>query len=117
MEMTSKMPILITYAKSYEMEDENLKGCTVHYFFYGEDGSGITPIHSVKNDEAVGYQRGKVSLPYEMRSKIPWAPAIYMGEFIMTVGSDGKPVMKLVDVEFVQTFDFKSMTAAEGTKK
>ena len=30
-----------------------------------------------------------------------YVPGIYDGTFEMTVGSDGKPVLKLVDVDFV----------------
>jgi hypothetical protein len=37
----------------------------------------------------------------EMENKISYIPGIYDGKFEMAVGSDGKPVLKLVDIDFV----------------
>lgn len=119
MEMTSKMNILITYAKSYDIKEEGkeaMRGVTVNYFFFGNEGEQIKPMHSLKPDEAIGYQRGKVSLDYEMRSKIPCAPGIYEGDFIMAIGADGKPVLKLVDVTFLKPFKFSEFEET-GAKK
>lgn len=119
MEMTSKMNILITYAKSYDIKEEGkeaMRGVTVNYFFFGNEGEQIKPMHSLKPDEAIGYQRGKVSLDYEMRGKIPCAPGIYEGDFIMAIGADGKPVLKLVDVQFLKAFEIKD-SVVEGAKK
>ena len=119
MEMTSKMNILITYAKSYDIKEEGkeaMRGVTVNYFFYGKEGEQMKPMRSLKPDEAIGYQRGKVSLDYEMRSKIPCAPGIYEGDFIMAIGADGKPVLKLVDVQYLKAFKIKD-SVVEGAKK
>ncbi len=119
MEMTSKMQILIMYAKSYEIKEDGkdtMRGVTVNYFFYGNKGEQMKPMRSLKPDEAIGYQRGKVSLDYEMRSKIPCAPGIYEGDFIMAIGADGKPVLKLVDVQFLKAFEIKD-SVVEGAKK
>jgi hypothetical protein len=110
MELMNKARILVTYASVYDMPAEvgrdAMKGCSVHYFFLGENGEEFAPVVESDVAKPVGYQRAKVSLDYAMRAKIPAAPAIYDGEFKMTLGSDGKPVAKLVDLEFVSTFDF-----------
>jgi hypothetical protein len=50
--------------------------------------------------KSVGMQRGKSWVDYALREKIRIAPAIYEGTFSVTVGSDGKPVLKLIDVAY-----------------
>ena len=104
-DLTSKAKIIITYAKTYDMPSENgreaRRGTTVHYFFYGENGSGFKAVTSDKVNDPVGYQRAKVSLDYEKRSKIPTAPGVYDGTFEMKLGADGKPVLNLVDVDYL----------------
>lgn len=108
MEMTSKTKILVMYAKEYDMPPENGKdrttGCTVNYYFFGENGEALKS--QIAPSGAVGYQRGKVSLEYADRAKIYEVPAIYEGTFVMTIGSDGKPVSRLVDVKYVCPFSF-----------
>lgn len=114
-EISNRMKIVVMYAKLYDMPAEvgrdAMKGCTVHYFFLGDSGKALKP-YSNDVDKEVGYQRSKVSLDYAMRAKIPVAPAIYDGVFEMTVGGDGKPVMKLVDLDYVENFDVSAMMAA-----
>lgn len=103
MEFSNTTDILILFANAYDMKDEGgnrVSGCSVHYLFWGGKGSALVPVSENNTDKAVGYQRAKVSLPIEARAKITIAPAIYQGTFSMTVGSDGKPVMKLVDVAY-----------------
>lgn len=117
LELNNTMRILVTYAKTYDMPAEPgrdaMRGCTVHYFFLGQDGSEFQPFHEWDTALAVGYQRGKVSLDYPFRAKIPVAPGIYDGEFAMTVGGDGKPVARLVDLKFVEPFRY--LMPGEGT--
>lgn len=110
-EISSKMKILVTYASAYDMPAEAgrdaMKGCIVQYFFFGENGEGLQMMEENNVDLPIGYQRNKVSMDYAMRAKIQIAPAIYDGTFKMVTGGDGKPVLKLVDVDFVRLFDFK----------
>ncbi len=110
-EISNKMKILIIYASVYDMPAEAgrdaMKGCIVQYFFFGENGEGLQMMEESNVDLPVGYQRNKVSMDYAMRAKIQIAPAIYDGTFKMVTGGDGKPVLKLVDVDFVRLFDFK----------
>lgn len=94
--------ILVTFANQYDIKDEKTgnitRGCTLNYFFFGENGEMFKTMAGL--DGAIGYQRAKCSLDYDMRKKIKKAPAIYDAEFEMSIGSDGKPVMKVVDLKF-----------------
>lgn len=112
-EISNKMRILVTFANTYDMPAEvgrdAMKGCTVHYFFLGENGEAFRPVRDYDPAQPLGYQRSKVSLDYTMRGKIKAAPAVYDGYFNMTVGGDGKPTLKLVDLEYVQDLDISSL--------
>ena len=114
-EINNRMRILIYFANTYDMPAEPgrdaMKGCSVHYFFVGNDGMAFKPVEDWNIDAPVGYQRGKVAMDYSMRAKIPVAPGIYDGDFAMAVGGDGKPVMKLVDVRLVAPFDISASFA------
>ena len=104
-ELTSKANILVLYAGTYNITDETTRetnsGCSVHYLFWGEHGENLVPQSDADVSKPVGFQRAKASLDPAVREKIMIAPAIYQGEFTMKVGSDGKPVLKLVDVSYV----------------
>ena len=107
--MENKVDVLVLFANAYDIKDDSGKqvsGTTVHYLFWGENGSAFQRMSEFDSSKPVGYQRAKVSLPQEAREKIAIAPAIYEGTFQMTVGSDGKPVMKLVDVAYKCNVEF-----------
>lgn len=114
-EISNKMRIVVMYASVYDMPAEAgrdaMKGCTVNYYFLGNEGKALIP-YSNDLDKEIGYQRSKVSLDYAMRAKIPVAPAIYDGYFEMTVNGQGKSVVKLVDLEYVENFDVSAMLVA-----
>ncbi len=96
--------ILVLFANKYEMLDEQgvkRSGCTVHYLFWGKHGEKLEAVDTIDINLPVGVQRAKCSVDAALRVKMPYAPAIYEGSFVMSVGSDGKPVLKLVDVAFV----------------
>lgn len=96
----NKMKILVTFANEWDMTaDGGEKGCTINYFFFGENGEMMKANSYTKG--AIGYQRAKVSLDYYKRDKLRKVPAIYDATMEMSVGSDGKPVMKVVDVDYV----------------
>lgn len=112
-EIGNKMRILVTFANTYDMPAETgrdaMKGCIVHYYFLGDDGQAFAPQFSMDTVSPLGYQRSKVSMDYTMRAKIKSAPGIYDGSFAMTVGSDGKPVLKLIDLDYVESFDIRRL--------
>lgn len=95
----NKMRILVTFASVWKM-DNGVTGMTLNYFMYGENGEMM--ISRVDNSGgAVGQQRAKCSLEPSMREKITFVPGIYDAEMSFKVGSDGKPVMTVVDLDFV----------------
>lgn len=107
-ELTTRARILVLYAKTYDMLDEKQQqktGCSVHYLFYGDSGEQIATQSEYDVSRPVGYQRAKCSIEAALRSKIPYAPALYDGEFVMSVNGDGKPVLKLRDVAYVSMAD------------
>lgn len=76
-----------------------VNGLSVEYYFFGKNGEMVTP--RVPEDGISGTRRGKVFMDSQLASKIRFVPGIYDGKFEMSVGSDGKPVLKLVDIDYV----------------
>ena len=101
--LVSKADIMIFYANAFDSRGEDgsaINGCTVHYMFWGENGTALVGQSEPDVKKPVGMQRGKSWVDYEIRNKIRIAPAIYQGTFKMDVDSKGKPVLKLVDVAY-----------------
>ena len=102
--LVSKAKIVVLFANTYNMlneRQEQMRGCTVHYLFWGENGEKLFSSAEFNPDKPVGVQRAKCSIDYDLRSKVSVAPALYEGEFEMTVGSDGKPVLRLRDIAYI----------------
>lgn len=94
--------ILVTYANVYDMVTEagqQLRGCTLNYFFTGEDMEQFKPMQNLGNG-AVGYQRAKCSIDFDQMNKIVFVPGIYNATLNMSVGADGKPALKVSDLTF-----------------
>lgn len=107
--LRSKAKILILFANAYDMLDERksqVTGCTVRYLFWGEEGERLLEQSEWNPDKPVGVQCAKCSIDYDLRTKIPIAPALYEGDFEMTVGGDGKPVLRLRDVAYISNVSF-----------
>lgn len=103
MEFTNKVDIMIFYANAIDSTGEDggqICGCSVHFLFWGEDGTAMVGQSEPDVSKALGMQRGKAWLDVSIRNKIRIAPAIYEGTFTMAVGSDGKPILKLIDVAY-----------------
>ncbi len=102
MKLNSK--ILVLYSGVYDIEQEkgdNVRGCSLHYLFVGDDANGFESVHDKSRGNTAGMQRAKCSLPYDIfDQKITYVPGVYDALFEMTTGSDGKPVMKCVDLNF-----------------
>ena len=103
-ELTQKAKILVLFANTYDMSNERgqaMSGCTVHYMFWGQFGEKLYSVAEFNPQKPVGTQRAKCSMDIGLREKLVVAPAIYEGTFVTTVGGDGKPVLKLVDVAYL----------------
>lgn len=95
-----KQKIILLFANYYKMVDERTgvvtEGITSNYYFN-------TELKPVGNDNgAVGTRPAKGGIPLGLLGKITVAPAIYEATFDMSIGSDGKPVLKIADLEYVE---------------
>lgn len=118
-EMTSKAKILVLFANAYDMTDDKGKrvcGCSVHYLFWGEDGEQLATVVDFDSEKPVGVQRAKCSAAKELRNKISAAPAIYEGTFTMSVGGDGKPTLKLIDVAYLSNVAMTAVSPDSRSK-
>lgn len=94
-----EMPIILLYAGQYEMQDEKTglvnRGVTCNYYF-NTDLSAEDNTNGTK-----GTRPAKCSMDYLLMGKIIKAPAVYNALFKMKIGADMKPVLTIVDLEFV----------------
>lgn len=100
MDFGTKADILVIFANAIDTVGEDgskIRGCSIHYVFVNTPAASRTVEDVTK---PVGMQRGKSWLDYDIRRKVRVAPAIYEGTFEMSVGSDGKPTLKLVDIGY-----------------
>ena len=94
-----KMQIILLYAGQYQITDETTgeikQGVTCNYYFN-------TDLHAEDNKNgSKGTRPAKGSIDFGLMSKITSAPGLYDAEFEMNVGSDGKPVLKILDLDYV----------------
>lgn len=95
----NKMRILVTYAGLWKMDNGNT-GLTLNYFMFGQNGELMEPQIDVTGGP-VGQQRAKCSLDTTMRQKILYVPGLYDATMGFKIGSDGKPVMTIEDIEYL----------------
>lgn len=91
--------IILLFANAYQMVDDagkRLEGVTCNYYF-NTDLSAVDNING-----SVGTRPAKGNMPYETFLKVRKAPALYDAEFELSVDKDGKPILKIVDVEFIE---------------
>lgn len=94
----NKMKILVTYAGIWK-SDTGSTGLTLNYFMYGDNGDlMISRVDATGGP--VGQQRAKANLDPAMRSKITFVPGLYDAQMGFKVGSDGKPVLTVEDLDF-----------------
>lgn len=101
----NKMKILVTFANVWKM-DNGTTGMTLNYFMFGDKGELMVSQQNLSGG-AVGQQRAKCSLDVSMRDKITFVPGIYDAEMSFKVGSDGKPVMTVLDLEYIGKAEIK----------
>lgn len=93
--------ILLMYAGEYDFKSDSgdqLRGCTLKYYFWGENGEMLAS--KVAGTGAIGYQCAKSNADPDVRDRVSVVPGIYDAEFTMSVGGDGKAVLKLSDLVY-----------------
>lgn len=108
-----KQKILLLYANQYSLKNEEgrlMEGVTCNYYFN-------TSLEAVGNvDGSVGTRPAKGSMPIQAFYKIKKAPAIYEADFDMKIGSDGKPVLSIVDLDYVEDVFLKPVSQRQPEK-
>lgn len=107
--------ILITYAGQYMISDSRQSGCSIEYFFAGDDNemSALMSRRIKAGDDNIGMRRAKANLPYEALDDITWVPSVYEGNFDMKIGSDGKPVQVLRSIRPLEGSFYMSFTPSD----
>lgn len=104
MEFGQSYNVVVMYGKPYELKDDETKevrrGLTVEYYFFGENGEALKSVADA-NAGTLGIRRSKCSLSAELQEKLVYVPGVYKGQFIMDVNADGKPSLKLTDIDFI----------------
>lgn len=97
--MENKAEIIVLSADAIKSDGSNgggiISGMSVFYIFN-------TTMESVYNNpQSFGQKPGKIWMDYDRIEKIVAAPAKYIGTFGMKIGSDGKPVLTLKNLDYV----------------
>ncbi len=93
-----KMQIILLYAGQYDMTDDSgkrVQGTSVNYYF----NTDLVAEDNVNGTK--GTRPAKSSCEFQVMGKIKRAPALYDAEFSMSIGSDGKPVLKIIDLDYI----------------
>ena len=93
-----EMQIILLYAGQYQIVDESSgeikQGVTCNYYFN-------TDLRAEDNKNgSKGTRPAKGSIDFELMKKIKSAPALYNAKFEMNIGSDGKPVLRILDLDY-----------------
>lgn len=90
---------LLTFANAWEMIDkatgELRSGLTIEYLMT----QNMKPV--VNDDGSKGYRHARETLGLDKLSKIKDVPGYYELRFGYKVGSNGKPILKIADLDFV----------------
>lgn len=102
MELKSKCILL--YSRPYRMVDEKTgqvnEGISMQYL----TSDNLNP---VSDKDSKGIKSAKDSLPLAFAEKITEVPALYELSFSMSVNAQGKPQMKVTDVNFISRYPLK----------
>lgn len=102
--LLNNMNIVVMFANPYSLKDDSTgeirEGLSMEYYVYGQNGEALKPVVDAGSG-ALGIRRAKCSLGADMKDKLMYVPGIYDAQFEMNVGSDGKPVLKVVTIDFV----------------
>lgn len=111
------MKILLMYAGAIDMKGSDgdaIKGVSAEYYFFGEKGEMLES--KISADDVSGIRRGKCFMDFEVAKKVSYVPGIYDGTFEMSVGGDGKPVLKLVDINFINKASITEVLPSGSSK-
>lgn len=91
--------IIVLYAGQYDMVDkatgQRSSGTSISYYLN-------TDLEQLDNtDGTKGMRPAKGSSDFNLMSKIPKAPGLYHAKMTMKVGGDGKPVLSIVDLQYL----------------
>lgn len=94
-----ELQIILLYAGQYQITDETTgeikQGVTCNFYFN-------TDLRAEDNKNgSKGTRPAKGSIDFLLMNKIVSAPALYNAKFEMSIGSDGKPVLKILDLDYV----------------
>ncbi|MEY8357321.1 hypothetical protein AALB39_28815 [Lachnospiraceae bacterium 54-53] len=92
------MQIILLYAGQYDMTDDSgkrVQGTSVSYYF----NTNLMAEDNINGTK--GTRPAKSSCDFLVMGKIKRAPALYDAEFSMSIGSDGKPVLKILDLDYI----------------
>lgn len=117
MEQGFCVKFMLLYANRYSMKDEDgvlREGITASYIMDEQLNPQSNPDTGEK-----GFRPAKGAIPLECWNKVKEVPAYYNGSFRMKIGSDGKPVLTLQDLEFDSLITVAPVkdTAVTDTKK
>lgn len=102
MNFETKTKIVLLYASRYAMPGDNgtvNNGVSVAYLY----GDNLAPTMSA--DGSLGQRPAKGSIPVGCWENIKQVPGIYEGYFTMSVSKDGKPTLKLIDMQYCGEVD------------
>lgn len=112
----NKMKILLMYSGAIDIPArdgrDGIEGVSIECYFFGENGEQLNPKAVV--DGVSGTRRIKSFLASDKIHKVKYVPGIYDGTFELAVGSDGKPTLKLVDVDYIGKAEITMKTTVQS---
>lgn len=93
------VPVVLLYVGPYDMvteEGEHLSGISCSYYL----ATDLSPREKDKKTGSIGMRPAKCSLDLSLLDKVQICPAVYNAEMMFKVGSDGRPVMAIADLDY-----------------
>lgn len=110
----TKTKIVVLYASKYSMPGDNgttNSGISVNYLY----GDNLAP--TMSPDGSLGQRPAKGSLPVACWDAVKQVPGIYDGVFTMAISKDGKPTLKLVDLQYIGEAHLETVAPVTSQKK
>lgn len=110
----TKSKIVLLYASKYAMPGDNgttNSGVSTAYLY----GDNLAP--TMSPDGSLGQRPAKASLPIGCWENVKQVPGIYDGTFTMAISKDGKPTLKLVDLQYCSEVHLEAVAPVSSQKK